>query len=201
MAPLQLASFFLLFPATALGADTPDGVAGYHKVWEARIPVTGEAVASPALSWSGLHTYRVLVAGVLDLGQKYGRYDAEFRALWRGAFRHRHPHLRFEQGEWVKVYFHRPRHRYVYGLKPGASSRPVRVGVRYDGLPHRLRISPKQLRLIAQGKLVVSVWRKGPAPVKGRSGPWPVRLVVVGTALALLLGVFWVFRRRRKGTD
>jgi hypothetical protein len=178
-----------------------DPTAGYHKVWEARLPVDGPEVASPKLGWADADTYRLEITGVLDTGKLGARYDAQLRSISAKEFRKRHDHLRFGSQAWLPLYGNHREHRYVYRLDPSAGARPARARLSLEGIAHGYRISPARLRRESTSTLRVSLWKKGPAPVR-----WPRWLWgIVGLAVCLALGgaiwVVWARRKRARRAD
>jgi hypothetical protein len=177
------------------GGSQRDPTAGFHKVWEARLPITGREVASPKLDWADADTYRLEITGVLDTGKLGARYDARLRSISAKEFRKRHDHLRFGSQAWLLLYGNHHEHRYVYRLDPSAGERPGRARLSLEGIPYRYRISPARLRRESTSTLRVSLWKKGPAPARMQAWLWGV----VGLAVCVALGgAIWVVRARRK---
>lgn len=187
----------------AKGADPggADPTAGYHKIWEARLPITGEQISSPSLRWRSADTYRVQVTGVLDTGTLGAKYDAELRSISAREFRVRHDHLRFGSPSWVSVYAHHQDHRYVYRLCPKAAKRPGRLCLSLEGIPYQFRVSPARLKRESSSTLRVSLWKKGPAPQARGAIRWDFAGLFAGLALVAALIVWWVRRKRPRPAD
>jgi len=182
--------------ASSSGGHGADSMAGYHKIWEGRLPVTGKSISSPALRWKSAETYRVQVTGVLDTRKLGAKYDAQFRSISAREFRVRHEHLRFGSSSWVGMYAHHREHRYVYRLDPQATKRPANLRLSLDGIPYQFRISPSRLQRESTSTLRVSLWKKGAASHSRRGFRWDFAGLGAGLALVLALIVWW--RRRRK---
>ena len=176
-----------------MGVANP--TAGYHQVWESRLPLSEEVISSPKMHWRSADTYRVQVVGVLDTRRLGAKYNAQFSAISAREFRVRHDFLRFGSPDWLTVYGHRRSHRYVYRLDPKATKRPDRLRVSLEGIANKFRISPARLKRESSSTLVVSLWKKGPAP----KPPGPFRWVFVALFAGLALVVGWIvwWRRRR----
>ena len=187
--------------APRAGVRQTDPTAGYHKVWESRLPVAGETISSPKMQWQTADTYRVQVIGVLDTRKLGAKYDAEFSAISAREFRVRHDFLRFGSPSWVTVYAHHQDHRYVYRQDPEAAKRPRQLRVSLEGIARKFRISPARLKRESSSTMVVSLWKKGPAP-KGRGlFRWDFVALFAGLVLVVGLVVWWLRRRSARATD
>jgi len=187
--------------APVAGPGGGDPTAGYHKTWEARLPVTGEAIFSPTLRWHSADTYRVQVTGVVDTRRLGAKYDAEFKSISAREFRVRHDHLRFGAPSWVGIYAHHEDHRYVYRMDPKASERPALVRLSLEGIAYDFRISPARLKRESSSTLRVSLWEKGPAPRARGPIRWDFAGLFAGLALVVSLIVWGVRRKRSRPAD
>lgn len=181
----------LVFAAPGKGVPT----AGYHKIWEASLPCTGERITGPDLHWVGPDTYRVQVTGVLDTRKLGAKYDAELRSISAKEFRVKHDHLRFASPSWVGLYGHHEDHRYVYGLKPRVKKRPEQLILSLEGIAIYYRISPSRLKRESKSTLRVSLWKKGDTPRGGSPVRWDFAALFAGLGLLGWL-LYWVTQRR-----
>lgn len=175
-----------------------DPLENYHKVWEAKLPISGEAVSSPAMGRGGSGTYRVLVSGTVDTGGLGVVLDGLHNADQSRQFRLKHNHLQFEPSTLSPLYRNRVKHRYIYGFAEKFNPAGNRVTARFEGLARRFRVSPARLSKESKSTLKVSLWKRGPAPGPGRALYW----VLGGLGLVLLSVVaILIFRsiRSRRG--
>jgi hypothetical protein len=190
-------------PAPAPGAPA-DPLAGYHRTWEQRLPLTGEAVRTPPFGAGPRDRWKVVFRGVLDTGKIGVQLDARFTATQGGEFRLPHAHVRLAPEVLALEHSHRGDHRYVYGLG-AALARDVRLTVRLAGLTERLQFGAARLPEVAQGGIWISLWRRGPPPGPSPGRAFPLALWGAAGALALVLlaglGALAWRRRRRRPAD
>ncbi len=183
------------------GGGGAEPMEGYHKIWEARLPITGESVSSPTLRWQSDQTYRVQVTGILDTRKLGAKYDAQFKSISAREFRVPHDHLRFSTPFWVSVYAHHQKHRYVYRLDPQGKKRPTLVRLSLDGIPYQFRISPARLKRESSSTLRVSLWKKGSTPRTKAPVRWQLAGLLAGLVFLAALIVWWARRRRANRAD
>jgi hypothetical protein len=195
---VALGAILMEHRVTAKAGDDPSGdpLKNYHKVWEAKLPISGDEVASPPMARGGSSTYRVLVSGAVDTGGLGVVLDGQHNTDQSRQFRLKHDHLKLDPPALSPVYRNRVTHRYVYEFAEEFSPSGKRVTARFEGLAYRFRVSQARLARESKSTLKVSLWKRGPAP--GRRGAW----VLYGLGLALILVVailiFRVIRSRRK---
>lgn len=165
---------------------------GHYLVWRASLPVTGREVRTPPIDGDP-SAYKILVEGYVDAGRYGEKLDAEHRTDQAQAFRLDHDHLRFSPDGIRPTHQDRVHHQYVYEL-PSDGVEGERLGIRFEGLAYRFRISPGKLAEVSRNRMYVSLWRRGSPPLPR----WMLWAGAAAFVLILAVASLLISRRVRR---
>jgi len=183
---LLLSAMTVAALAAAAVAGAEVNLAGFQRVGQVEVPLTGREVALPLVRGARPGDLRIVLDGVFSCSYNGRSYDAFYTTSDTGALDRRHDYVRWSPDDMKLAEYDTSAHRYVLKLANDRGELPqaVTARVNVDRFVTDLIITPSQVTDSLSGNLRLGVWRSS----RSGAAAWlTLGLVLVAAALVAVL--------------
>lgn len=179
----------------AAAASAEADLAGFERVGQVEVPLTGREVALPLPQGARPTDLRIVLEGLFDCSLNGRTYDAVYTASDTGQFDRRHDYVRWTPEDMALAEYDTSAHQYVLKLAEDSGELPQAVSARVnvDQFVTDLIVTPSEVRQSLSGSLRLELWQA--------SGSSAGAALIVGAVVVLAALAAVVLLRRGKPAE